>query len=92
VLFHGSGTNSGAWIRDVAEWARRYRVYAVDMIGEPGFSAASRPSLRSDDYIAWLDDVWRQLGLTRASVVGVSLGGLSEGGTRSSDRRTRANA
>jgi len=75
VLFHGSGTNSGAWMRDVAEWARRYRVYAVDMIGEPGFSATSRPSLRSDEYVAWLDDVWRELGLTRASVVGVSLGG-----------------
>jgi pimeloyl-ACP methyl ester carboxylesterase len=45
------------------------------MIGEPGLSAASRPSFRSDAYAAWLDDVWNQLGLTRASVVGVSLGG-----------------
>jgi len=75
VLFHGSGTNSSVWIRDVGEWAQHYRVYAVDMIGEPGFSAASRPSLRSDAYVAWLDDVWNQLGLARASVVGVSLGG-----------------
>ena len=45
VLFHGSGTNSSVWIRDIAEWAQHYRVYAVDMIGEPGLSAASRPSL-----------------------------------------------
>jgi pimeloyl-ACP methyl ester carboxylesterase len=75
VLFHGSGTNSGVWIRDIAEWAQRYRVYAVDMIGEPGLSAASRPSLRSDAYVAWLDDVWNHLGLQRTSVVGVSLGG-----------------
>ncbi len=75
VLFHGSGTNSSVWIRDVAEWAARYRVYAVDMIGEPGFSAASRPSLRSDAYVAWLDDVWAHLGLARASIIGVSLGG-----------------
>jgi len=75
VLFHGSGTNSSVWIRDIAEWAQRYRVYAVDMIGEPGLSAASRPSLRSDAYVAWLDDVWNHLGLQRTSVVGVSLGG-----------------
>jgi pimeloyl-ACP methyl ester carboxylesterase len=75
VLFHGSGTNSSAWIRDVAEWAQRYRVYAVDMIGEPGFSAPSRPPLQSDAYAAWLDDVWNHLGLAAASVVGVSLGG-----------------
>lgn len=33
VLFHGSGTNSSVWIRDVAGWAQRYRVYAVDMMG-----------------------------------------------------------
>ena len=75
VLFHGSGTNSSVWIRDIAEWAQHYRVYAVDMIGEPGLSAASRPSLRSDAYVAWLDDVWNHLGLQRTSVVGVSLGG-----------------
>jgi pimeloyl-ACP methyl ester carboxylesterase len=75
VLFHGAGTNSSVWIRDVAEWAQRHRVYAVDLIGEPGFSAPSRPLLWSNAYVDWLDDVWDQLGLVRASVVGVSLGG-----------------
>lgn len=75
VLFHGSGTNSSMWMHDIAEWARYYRVYAVDMIGEPGLSAPSRPPLQSDAYVEWLDDVWNGLGLTKASVVGVSLGG-----------------
>jgi pimeloyl-ACP methyl ester carboxylesterase len=62
-------------MRDVEEWAQHYRVYAVDMIGEPGFSAPSRPPLASGRYAAWLDDVWNQLGLQRASIVGISLGG-----------------
>jgi pimeloyl-ACP methyl ester carboxylesterase len=75
VLLHGSGTNSSAWLGDVAEWAQHYRVYAVDMIGEPGLSAPSRPSLQSNAYADWLDDVWDHLGLTAASVVGISLGG-----------------
>jgi len=75
VLFHGSGTNATSWIRDVAEWSRRYCVYAVDMIGETGLSAPSRPPLASDRYAAWLDDVWNQLGLKRARLAGVSLGG-----------------
>lgn len=75
VLFHGSGTNSSMWMHDVAEWAGEFRVYAVDMIGEPGLSAASRPALRSDAYVEWLDDVWNGLGLTTAPIVGVSLGG-----------------
>ncbi len=75
LLLHGSGSNSAAWIRDVAEWARRNRVYAVDVIGEPGLSAQSRPPLRSGAYVDWLDDVYQHLGLTSASLIGVSLGG-----------------
>jgi len=75
VLLHGSGTNCAAWIGDVAAWAERYRVYAIDMIGEPGFSAPSRPPFASDAYAEWLDEVWDRLGLASASIVGVSLGG-----------------
>ncbi len=75
VLLHGSGANSSIWMRDVADLAVQYRVYAIDMIGEPGLSAPSRPPLASVAYAEWLDDVWNQLGLARASIVGVSLGG-----------------
>jgi pimeloyl-ACP methyl ester carboxylesterase len=75
VLFHGSGTNSAAWMRDVPTWAQHHRVYAVDLIGEPGLSAPSRPPLSSPAYAEWLDDVWAGLGLDTASVVGISLGG-----------------
>jgi pimeloyl-ACP methyl ester carboxylesterase len=75
VLLQGSGASVAMWMRDIALWARSHRVYAVDLIGEPGFSAASRPPLGSDAYALWLDDVMRALGLVRASFVGVSLGG-----------------
>jgi pimeloyl-ACP methyl ester carboxylesterase len=75
VLFHGSGTNSSACLGDVAAWAQNRRVYAIDMIGEPGFSAPSRPPFGSNAYAEWLDDVWDRLGLASAGIVGVSLGG-----------------
>jgi pimeloyl-ACP methyl ester carboxylesterase len=75
VLFHGSGTNSASWMREVATWAQDHRMYAVDIIGEPGLSAPSRPPLASSAYAEWLDDVWTDLRLEKASVVGVSLGG-----------------
>jgi len=75
VLLHGSGANSAMWLRDVALWARARRVFAVDVIGEPGFSAPSRPPLTSDACARWLDDVMEGLAVTRASVVGVSFGG-----------------
>lgn len=75
LLFQGSGANAAMWMRDVAAWAAHFRVYAVDMIGEPGLSATSRPPLASDAYALWLDDVMQALSLTRAPIVGVSLGG-----------------
>jgi pimeloyl-ACP methyl ester carboxylesterase len=75
LLFHGSVTNTAMWMGDVAQWAKHFRVHAVDMIGEPGHSAPSRPSLDSEAYALWLDDVLDGLGLERAAVVGASLGG-----------------
>jgi pimeloyl-ACP methyl ester carboxylesterase len=75
LLLHGSAANSAMWMGDVAAWAAHFRVYAVDMIGEPGWSAPSRPPLRSEAYALWLDDVMQALSLARVSIVGVSLGG-----------------
>ena len=45
------------------------------MIGEPGLTAPARPSLASDAYAVWLDDVLDRLGIRRTSIVGISLGG-----------------
>jgi len=75
ILFQGSGGNAAMWMRDVAAWAAHFRVYAVDMIGEPGLSAPSRPPLASEAYALWLDDVMNALSIMRASIIGVSLGG-----------------
>ncbi len=75
LLFHGSMANSASWIADIAAWSRHFRVFAVDVIGDAGLSAPSRPPLVSDAYALWVDDVMQALSLTRASLVGVSLGG-----------------
>jgi pimeloyl-ACP methyl ester carboxylesterase len=75
LLLHGSGSNAAMWMGDVTTWARHFRVHAVDVIGEPGLSAPSRPPLDSTAHALWLDDVLDQLGLERAAVVGASLGG-----------------
>ena len=70
-----------AWPIQRCGWAtsrpgpKHFRVYAVDIIGEAGFSAPSRPPLASEAHALWLDDVMQALSLTRASMVGVSLGG-----------------
>ncbi|MFE8013936.1 alpha/beta fold hydrolase [Streptomyces antibioticus] len=75
ILLHGSAANSAMWGDDVALWARHFRVYTIDVIGEPGLSAPSRPALGSDDYALWLDDVLDALNVTSAAFVGASFGG-----------------
>jgi pimeloyl-ACP methyl ester carboxylesterase len=75
VLLHGSGSNALMWAGDVAVWSEHFRVYAVDIIGEPGLSAPTRPPMASEGYAPWLDDVLDALDVPRASVVAISLGG-----------------
>ena len=75
ILLHGAGGNSIVWLRDVAEWSKHFRVYAVDVIGEPGLSAPSRPPLASDAYARWIGEIFDALSLGQADIVGISLGG-----------------
>jgi pimeloyl-ACP methyl ester carboxylesterase len=74
VLLHGSGSNALMWAVDVASWSEHFRVYAVDLIGEPGLSAPARPPLPSGAYPLWFGDVLDALAVAHASVVAVSLG------------------
>jgi pimeloyl-ACP methyl ester carboxylesterase len=75
LLLHGGAGNSAMWIGDIRAFAGRFRVYAIDMIGEAGLSAPSRPALASDAFALWLDEVLWALSVDRASIAGVSLGG-----------------
>ena len=75
LLLHGAGANSLSWLRDVEQWAKHFRVYAVDVIGEPGLSAPSRPRLTSDAYAQWIGEIFDALSLAQADIVGISLGG-----------------
>lgn len=64
VLLHGSQANLAAWIADVELWAIQFRIYAIDMIGEPDLSAPVRPALNGPQYATWLDDVFNALGIS----------------------------
>jgi len=75
MLFHGGTTNSAVWMGDVPIFAGSFRVFCVDMIGEAGLSAPSRPSLATDAHARWLDEILQGLSVARVSIVGVSLGG-----------------
>ena len=74
LLLHGAGTNSAVWAREIVAYSRALRTYAVDLIGEAGRSASSRPEWRGPAYAEWLDDVLRALKVKSAVLVGMSQG------------------
>jgi pimeloyl-ACP methyl ester carboxylesterase len=75
VLIHGAGSNSAMWAGDVGEYSYHYRVYAVDLLGEPGKSAPVRLDWNSSAYAEWLADVLDALKVERAILIGLSQGG-----------------
>jgi pimeloyl-ACP methyl ester carboxylesterase len=75
ILLHGSVANSFTWFSDVVTLSETHRVFAVDIIGEAGFSAPNRPAYESGAYAEWLADLLDELGIEKASLVGLSLGG-----------------
>lgn len=75
ILLHGSVSNSFTWYSDVASLSKTHNVYAIDIIGEAGLSAASRPSYEGAAYAQWLNETINALGLGTCSIVAMSLGG-----------------
>lgn len=62
------------WRRQFPDLSRHFRVYALDIPGQPGRSDPNPPSFLNDDYSDWLRDVLDGLGHERAHVAGVSVG------------------
>lgn len=75
VLLHGSSSNSAMWIGDVTTYHHHYRVYALDIPGEPGKSEAVRFDLNGPDPAIWLLEVFTGLSIDQAALLGISLGG-----------------
>jgi pimeloyl-ACP methyl ester carboxylesterase len=76
VLLPGSMATSAMWLRTMDVLSSDYHTLAVDIIGDAGRSAPSRPWLTSNAHARWLDDVLDGLSLTSAAFVGASFGGL----------------
>jgi pimeloyl-ACP methyl ester carboxylesterase len=76
VLLHGALASSAHVLRELAPLLERFRVYAVDVIGQSVKSADARPSVSNNEYGEWLTEVLDGLSLERTHVVGVSWGGF----------------
>lgn len=75
VLLHGSASNAVSWVGDVVEYSQHFRVYAVDLPGEPGKSAENRPAWDGPGFAEWLEDVLDGLKIQKTALLGISQGG-----------------
>jgi len=74
ILLHGASSNSTSWAGEVLEYSRYFRVYAIDILGEAGKSSQNRLRWDSLDYAEWLYDIFKELAIEKASIVGISQG------------------
>jgi pimeloyl-ACP methyl ester carboxylesterase len=75
VLLHATGTSSTGWLLNISALSQRYRVYAVDILGEPGKTRQTRLLADRADCASWVSAVLDGLGLERVRLAGWSFGG-----------------
>ncbi|KYG01679.1 alpha/beta hydrolase [Sorangium cellulosum] len=76
VCVHGAMASSAHLLPELGPLLTRFRVHAVDVIGQSVKSADVRVPVDGPAYAEWLTDVLDALGLPRAHLLGVSWGGF----------------
>ncbi len=74
VFLHGGNFLNPTCLRWFLPLARRHRIYAPDIVGQPGKSAQGRPSPAGDSHAWWVEDVLDGLSLRRVPFIGLSYG------------------
>ena len=74
LLIPGVAGCAPLWRRQIPDLAKCFRVYALDIPGQPGRSDPNPPSFLNDDYPCWVLDVINALQIERCHIAGVSVG------------------
>jgi pimeloyl-ACP methyl ester carboxylesterase len=74
VLLHGYAATATMWSPYVVEFTKHFRVYAVDIMGQPSKSIPDEPICNPADYVTWLTTTLDALHLDSVWLVGMSFG------------------
>jgi pimeloyl-ACP methyl ester carboxylesterase len=77
VLIHALLAASASWYRNVKALSQKYRVYAVDVVGEGNKSRPVKPITSLDDFLHWFTEVIDSLGIDTLYLAGNSYGGFT---------------
>jgi 2-hydroxy-6-oxonona-2,4-dienedioate hydrolase len=74
ILLHGLGADANNWVMNTAVLAKSFHVFVPDQIG---FGESDKPPInyRVATLVDFLDGFYKKVGITKATVVGNSLGG-----------------
>jgi 2-hydroxy-6-oxonona-2,4-dienedioate hydrolase len=74
ILLHGLGADANNWVMNTAALAKSFHVFVPDQIG---FGESDKPPInyRVGTLVDFLDGFYKKIGITKATVVGNSLGG-----------------
>ena len=75
VLLPGRNASTPMWRANIGQLLEHRAVIAIDLLGEAGLSVQDRPITGADDEAHWLDEALAGIGLSRAHLLGVSIGG-----------------
>ncbi|WP_034259991.1 alpha/beta fold hydrolase [Aequorivita capsosiphonis] len=75
VLFHGMNASSTMWYPNAKTLAEDYRIFAIDLLTEPGKSYKTADFKNIDEITAWNQEVLWALKLESFHLVGASRGG-----------------
>ncbi|MFI8976589.1 alpha/beta fold hydrolase [Nocardia asteroides] len=74
VLLSGRQASTPMWGVNLPGLTARHTVWSVDSIGEPGASGQTVPLTDGLDQARWIDETLAGLGVSRAHLLGVSIG------------------
>ena len=75
VLLHGMNASSTMWYPNAKALAADYRIFAIDLILEPGKSFKTAEFEKVEDISAWYQEIFDALKLESYHLVGASRGG-----------------
>ncbi len=76
VLLHGTNACAPLAIEAMMDLVNDFRIYAVDIPGQPNLSDEFRLNKNDNSYGKWMYEILSRLGLRDAFLVGISLGGF----------------
>lgn len=76
VLLHGANGCAPIALEAMKGLEQTFRIYAIDVIGQPNLSTGTRPPMKDHSYGQWMYELLSRFSIRDAVLVGISLGGF----------------